>query len=124
MPGTRPGMTSVWEEQVKKEPRPKARLNTLGYAGTLTNAYELNATQLEVHAAHAAAGHRGSGLLRQLGHHGLSGDEEAGHGGRILERRAHDLGRVDDALLHQVAVLAGRGVVAEAVVVLIEDLAH
>src|SRR5680860_1160074 len=68
--------------------------------------------------------HGGSTLLRQLGHHGLGGDEQPGDGRRILERGTHNLGRIDDALFDQVAILAGRGVVAEVVLVLVEDLAH
>src|SRR5690606_8581115 len=39
---------------------------------------------------------------------------EAGDRGRVLQRRARHLGRVDDALCEQVTVLAGRGVEAEA----------
>ena len=62
-------------------------------------------------------------LLRLLGHHGLGGDEQAGHRRGILQSGAHDLGRVDHALLDEVAVLAGRGVVAEGIVVLVDDLA-
>ena len=38
--------------------------------------------------------------------HRLGGDEEAGHGRRIMECRADDLGRVDHAWFHQIAVLA------------------
>src|SRR5882724_13279698 len=34
---------------------------------------------------------------RQLGDNGLGGDQEAGDRGSILQRGAHDLGRVDDA---------------------------
>ena len=39
------------------------------------------------------------------GYASLGGDKKAGHGGRIL----HDLGRVDDALLHEVEILVGLG---------------
>src|SRR5262245_11721841 len=95
---------------------------------TLRHGPELNATEryadLEVHVAHAAARRHGrSLLLRHLGHHRLGGDEETRHRRSVLQRGAHDLGRVDDALLHQIAVFAGRGVVAEGVVVLVHDLA-
>ena len=60
---------------------------------------------LEVHAAHAthsahaaAPASAGAGLLRTLGDHRLGGDQQAGDRGRILQRAAHDLGRVDHAL--------------------------
>src|SRR5690606_14609474 len=60
---------------------------------------------LEVHAAHAAAGHgrRCGFLLRQLGDHRLGRDQQAGDGGRILESGAHHLHRIDDAHLDHVA---------------------
>src|SRR3954453_23481611 len=62
----------------------------------------------EVHAAHAAvaAGHGRSVLLRLVGDDGLGGEEERRDGGGVLQRRAGDLGRVDDAGLDQVLVLA------------------
>src|ERR1700730_3406377 len=63
------------------------------------------------HSAHpAAAWHAGRLLLRRVHDGRLGCDEEAGNGGRILQGGAHDLGRVDDAKLHQIAVLAGLGV--------------
>ena len=62
-------------------------------------------------------------LLRHFGDHGLGGDQEAGHGGRALQGLTHDLGRVDDALLDHVDVFAVLGVEAEAVVLLLDDLA-
>src|SRR3954465_14911687 len=70
----------------------------------------------EVHAAHAAvaAGHGRSVLLRLVGDDGLGGEEERRDGGGVLQRRAGDLGRVDDAGLDQVHVLAGGGVEAPA----------
>src|SRR5690606_35803997 len=66
----------------------------------------------EVHAAHATGrvGSAGLLLLRLVGDHGLGGQEQAGDGSGVLQRRAGDLGRVDDAGLQQVLVLAGRGV--------------
>ena len=66
---------------------------------------------------------RRSFWLRLFGYHGLSGNEETGDRGRILQCRAHDLGGIDDALLHEVAIFAGLGVVAEGIVALVEDLA-
>src|SRR5436305_1276024 len=69
---------------------------------------------LEVHAAHAAhaATHGGHGglVFRQLAHRRFGGDEQAGDRGRILERSADDLGRVDHAGGDQVLVHVGRGV--------------
>ena len=51
-------------------------------------------------------------LLRHFGDHRLGGDEEAGDRGRVLQRGAHDLGRIDDAGLDHVDVLFGLGVEA------------
>src|SRR6266699_2133023 len=85
------------------------------------------ARRSEVHVAHAAArssGHRRRLLLRQFGHHRLGGDEQARDARGVLQRGAHPLGRVDDALRHQVAELAGLGVEAVGVAVLVEDLAY
>ena len=58
-------------------------------------------------------------LLRRLGDHRLGRQQETRDGRRVLQRQARDLGRVDDAELHHVAVLAVRGV--EAVVALAVD---
>src|SRR5690349_5783891 len=91
-----------------------------------TYAY-LGNQDLEVHAAHAAAaGHGRSGplLFRLLGDHRLGRDQKTGDGAGILQRRAHHLGRIDHALLDEVAVLAGRSVEAEGIIVLVDDLAH
>src|SRR5712692_8232310 len=81
----------------------------------------------EIHAAHAAArGHAAAAagvLLRQFGHHGFGGDQERRHGGCVLDRRTHDLGRVDDALGDQVDVFPRLRVEAVGVLVLLEDLA-
>src|SRR4051812_47509208 len=73
-------------------------------------------TDLEVHAAHAtvATRHGRSGLLWLVGDDGLGGEEERRDGSGVLQRRAGDLGRVDDAGLDQVHVLAGGGVEAPA----------
>src|SRR5262249_10526691 len=82
--------------------------------------------RLEVHVAHTTTMRhcwRRGFWLRLLGHHCLGGDEEAGNGGGILQRRTHDLGRVNDALFDQVAIFAGLGVEAETVVAFVEDLA-
>src|SRR5262249_19166125 len=62
-------------------------------------------------ARHAAAG---ALLLGLVGDHRLGGEEQTGHARRVLQRAAHDLGRVDDAGLDQVAVLLAGGVEAVA----------
>src|SRR5207248_8739554 len=58
------------------------------------------------HAAHAAAAMRMTARrrlgLRLLGDHRLGSDQQAGDRGRILQRDAHDLGRIDDAGLDHV----------------------
>ena len=54
----------------------------------------------------------GGGLLGLVGHNGLGGEEQRGDGGGVLQGRAGDLGRVDDARGEQVDVLAGGGVEA------------
>src|SRR5216117_2553497 len=75
----------------------------------------VTASLRSVHPAHAtAAGHRGHLLLLLLlRHHALSGEEQSRNGGGVLQRRAGDLGRVDDAGRDQILVLVGLGVVAE-----------
>src|SRR5690606_35557831 len=67
------------------------------------------------HAAHAThVGHAGSGLLfRDLGDSGFSGQQQAGNGCSVLQSGASDLGGIQNALLNQIAVLAGGSVVAE-----------
>src|SRR3954453_2958893 len=81
----------------------------------------------EIHAAHAAArGHAGAGalvLLRHFGHHGFGGDQESRNRSCVLDRRANDLGRVDDALGDQVDIFAGLRVEAVGILILFEDLA-
>src|ERR671930_1180955 len=66
-----------------------------------------DSVELEVHVAAAARHGRGLLLLRLVGHHRLGGEEQAGDGGRVLQRGADHLGRVDDPRLEHVAVLAG-----------------
>src|ERR1700730_14550566 len=82
---------------------------------------------LVVHAAHAATARRhaasAGALLRQFGHHGFGGDQQRRDRGRVLDRHANHLGRVDDALRDQVDVFAGLGVEAVGVLILLEDLA-
>src|SRR5580692_2220768 len=70
-----------------------------------------------VTAAVGAGGSRNLGL-RELNHHGFSGEKETGDRGCVLECRAGHLGRVDDAGLNQVLedtgvhALTAAGVVA------------
>src|ERR1019366_8266721 len=82
----------------------------------------------EIHTAHAthaaAARHLGSVLLRMLGDRRLGGDNQAGDRRRVLKRRAHDLGWVDDAELHEIAELARLRVVTVTIFLRVEQLAH
>src|SRR5690606_29204884 len=55
-------------------------------------------------------------LFRLLRHHRLGGEHQPGDGRGVLQRRTHDLDRIDDALGDEVGVLAGGRV--EAVVAL------
>src|SRR5437879_8522621 len=78
------------------------------------------------HTAHAATTRRHAAarvLLRHFGHHGFGGDQKRRNRGRVLDRHANHLGRVDDALGDQVAVLAGLRVEAVGVLILLKDLA-
>src|SRR3977135_3861003 len=79
------------------------------------------------HAAHAAATRRHAGasgaLLRQFGHHGFGGDQKRRDRRSVLDRHTNHLGRVDDALGDQVAILAGLGVEAVGILLLLKDLA-
>ena len=68
------------------------------------------------------AAHRLNPIV-QVSNHRLHGDEETRYGGRRLKRCAHNLGRIDDALGHEVAILPGPGVVTISVGVLRQDLA-
>src|ERR1700734_2214074 len=80
----------------------------------------------EAHAAAVAmpAGCRLSGFLRQLRDHGFRRYQQAGHGRGILQRGAHDLGRVDDALGNHIDILFSLRIEAERLRLLLEDLAH
>src|SRR5712671_8126947 len=77
------------------------------------------------HTAHATARHTGGTtfLLRPFGDHGFRGDQKPGDRRCILQRRPHNLGRVDDALGDEIDVLAVLGVEAVRVLVLLKDLA-
>ena len=80
------------------------------------------------HAAHAAhVRHRWHSCCRLvvglLGHHGFGGDEKAGDGGGILQRRPHHLGGIDDTGLDQVLVALGLGIEADFDVLVLQQLA-
>src|SRR5581483_9563514 len=76
---------------------------------------------LHVHAAHVGhavrvAAATGFLLFHQLRNHRVGGEHQAGDRRRVLQRGARHLGRVDHALLHEIAVVLGLRV--EAVVAL------
>src|SRR5580658_927090 len=54
--------------------------------------------------------------------HGFRGKHQSGDRRSILERRASDLGRIDDAGLHQILILIGGGVETEVRICLGLDL--
>src|SRR5450631_652958 len=74
--------------------------------------------RLEIHTAHAAHTTAATTvamrffLLRRFGDHRFRRDHETGDRGRILQRCARDLGRIQDTELDHVAVLARLRVVA------------
>src|SRR5436309_1257169 len=78
------------------------------------------------HAAHAARRHGRGGrlLLRLLGHHRLGGEEKPRHRRGVEQRRAHHLGRVDDACFEQILVLLARGVEAEGALSVLHLVEH
>src|ERR1700757_385803 len=81
---------------------------------------------LEVHSAHSAATWHGRGgrlLLRRFRDHGLGRHQQAGHRRRILQRGAHDLGRIDDTVVDQVHVLLALRVEPEGLGLVLHDLA-
>ncbi len=61
--------------------------------------------------------------LRLVGHHGFGGDQQRSNRGGVLQRRADNLGRVDDAGLHHVGEGAGGGIIAFVGVLALEKLA-
>src|SRR5215475_9759660 len=75
-----------------------------------------------VHSARRHCRRRGL-LLRHFRHHRFGGDQEPGDRGSVLQGAAHHLGGIDDALGHEVTVLAVLSVEAEIILLLVEDLA-
>ena len=65
----------------------------------------------------------GGFLLGLLGDHGLGRDQQAGNRCGVLQRGAHDLGRVDHAGLDQILVLLVLGVETVVPLLALEDLA-
>src|SRR5258705_5053463 len=74
-------------------------------------------------AVHATVRHCRRALLRLLGDHRLSGDEEAGDRGCALQRQTYDLGRIDDASLYHVDIGAALRVEAVIGLALLQELA-
>ena len=77
------------------------------------------------HAAAVAAWHcRCFLLFRQLGDQGFGGQHQGRNRSGILQRGAHDLGRIEHARLDQIFVLTGQSVVAEVIVLGVVDAAQ
>src|SRR4051794_13241810 len=95
-------------------------------AGALLCVVLGRATDSEVHAAHAAVAATGHGrsLLRLVGHDGLGGEEQRRDRRSVLQRRASDLGGVDDPLGDHVDVLAGGRVETVACLEVADLLGH
>jgi len=83
------------KETVQNKKTPLKR-GFLGQGTPETRLHHPHAAHIATHAA--ARGHRGL-FLGLLGHHGLGGDHEAGDRGGVLQRRANNLGRIQDAHL-------------------------
>src|SRR5271157_837333 len=80
-----------------------------------------------VHPSHAAAAVRHCRFLllfRKLGYQGFGGQHQGRDGACVLQCRPRDLGRIDDAGLHQVLELIGLRVVAEVLVFRLANSAH
>src|SRR3981081_3428189 len=84
---------------------------------------------LEVHATHTAtattaAAHGRRRLLRMVGDHRFGGDEKGRDRRRVLQRYAHDFGRVDDTGLDEVDITFTLRVEAIGGRFLLKQLAH
>src|ERR1700683_2013975 len=91
------------------------------------NAVTVRGGGLVVHSAGTAvlaAGHGSGLLLGDLADHGFGGQHQSADRSRVLQGRAGDFGRIDDAGLHQVLVLRGSRVVAEVGVLAGANLLH
>src|SRR5690606_5393229 len=63
-------------------------------------------------------------LLGRLGNRRFRRDDEARDGGGVLQRRAHDLSRIDHARLEHVAIFFGLRIEADHGVLFAQELAH
>src|SRR6476620_10258866 len=81
-------------------------------------------SDLEVHSthsAHAAAAHGHRRLVvRRVADGRFGGDQQTGDRGRVLQRGADDLGRVDYAGGDEILVGVGRGVEAQVLVLAVD----
>jgi hypothetical protein len=72
---------------------------------------------------HPARRERRSFFLRELGDRRLGGDDHPCDRGGVLERGAHDLGRVDDPERNEVAIFVGLSIKAIAIFIRVDQLA-
>src|SRR5277367_676105 len=63
-------------------------------------------------------------VLRSLGNHDFRREQEARYGGRVLQSQTRHLGRIQDAQLDHIAILARRSVVAECALALADSVQH
>src|SRR5205809_1141638 len=102
----------VWLHCASSEPKEEAlgkpRASPLVSSSGHSNSSVLPAA----HAAVATARHGRSFLLRMFGDRRLGGDDHTRDGCGVLEGRADDLGRIDNAELDQIAIFAGLRIVA------------
>ena len=108
------GGTVISEETGRK--LETATLQDLGRADKVTADKE-NTTIIGRH------GRGGFVLLGQVGDEDFGGEDHRGDGGRVLERAAHNLHRVDDAVFEHVGELAAQHVVADVLVLELFGLA-
>src|SRR5262249_3198675 len=102
--------TSASERRLWPEPEPPFVVADLSHGGRPERA-PAGSPRLEVHVTAAGSG-RSLLLLRLLHDDGLGREEQTSDGGRILNRRARHLRRVDDPGLEHVDVIARRSVQA------------
>src|SRR5690606_943364 len=75
------------------------------------------------HTAHVRHSRGGGFVFRQLGDRRFGGDQQTGDRGRILQRGAHDLSRVDHTGLDEVFIDVGRSVEAHRLILAVDQLA-
>ena len=110
-PSLRAGILAPRARRRSFSPSPASRHVVEGPRGVSPrpSAHTPSRSGLVVHAA-GRHGRDGCLLLRFLRHNRLGGDEQASDRGCILQRKANNLGRIDDAGLHHVDVLTGLSV--------------